>query len=454
MRANRFRPLSAFHSIFSISALVVSLIAGSLEVSFLTPMAKLSLVKAANAADSDLFLANESISTYRWNLGDEGLPLVSLPDHIRGNLDLSFSYAMGQFQFPLFQSLYFNARMGKYILMVIPKHGRRAEFIDLEPGKGPDSFAANDDSNLLLTGKGDLKLLTTSDGTVYTFAPFDDGELHCSQISDREGLVISLRYTNESFIDTVSDASGRTIKFSYTNDYVSAITQTWDVDQAKLRKTWAVDGAFTTSPTLSGGKMGTGESKHIPSNAIRPAYTDEMALSDSRLAAMFGGPGAVAAANGFEPRALGSQYPLYRGDLISDDGKILRGHLSFAMHLYGSADGTQETELYVPTGFISNTSEPTPTDAAVMFYYPKLGNLTDVTVAVFHVANFHLSYEDGRVRIGNIGGPGGSIGSYKHSHIEFYRGNTGLPSGLMRAKLRIDPVSVFASTAGRQHLAE
>jgi hypothetical protein len=89
-----------------------------------------------------------------------------------------------------------------------------------------------------------------------------------------------------------------------------------------------------------------------------------------------------------------------------------------------------------------------------MFYYPKLGNLTDVTVAVFHVANFHLSYEDGRVRIGNIGGPGGSIGSYKHSHIEFYRGNTGLPSGSMRAKLRIDPVSVFASTAGRQHLAE
>jgi hypothetical protein len=416
-------------------------------------MAKLSLVKAANAADSDLFLANESISTYRWNLADEGLPLVSLPDHIRGNLDLSFTYAMGQFQFPLFQSLYFNPRMGKYILMVIPKHGRRAQFIDLEPGKGSDPFAANEDSNLLLTGKGNLKLLTTSDGTVYTFAPFEDGELHCSQISDREGLVISLRYTNESFIDTVSDASGRTIKFSYTNDYVTAVTQTWDVDQAKLTKTWAIDGAFTTTLT-SGGKVRTEELKHIPSNAIRPAYTDEMALSDSRLAAIFGGSGAVAAANGFEPRALGSQYPLYRGDLISDDGKILRGHLSFAMHLYGSVDGTQETELYVPSGFISNTSEPTPTDAAVMFYYPKLGNLTDVTIAVFHVANFHLSYEDGRVRIGNIGGPGGSIDSYKHSHIEFYRGNTGLPPSSSRVKLRIDPVSVFASTAGRQHLAE
>jgi hypothetical protein len=454
MRANRFRRLSTFHRIFSISALVVSLIAGSLEMSFLTPMANLFVARAADAADSDLFLANESISTYQWNLDEEGLPLVSLPDHIRGNLDLSFTYSMGQFQFPLFQSLYFNERAGKYILMVIPKHGRRAQFIDLEPGKGSDPFAANDESRLLFSGKGNLKLLTTSDGTVYTFEPFEDGELHCSQISDRDGLVISLRYTKDSFIDTISDASGRTIRFSYTNDYVSAVTQTWDVDQATLTKTWAIDVARASGSELSGAKVGRELSKHMPSNAMRPAYTDEMAASDSRLASMFGGPGAIAAANGFEPRALGSQYPLYRGDLISNDGRILRGHLSFAMHLYGSADGTQETGLYVPPGFTSNTSEPTPTDAAVMFYYPKLGNLTDVTVAVFHVANFHLSYEDGRVRIGNIGGPGGSIGSYKHSHIEFYRGNTGLPSTLMRAKLRIDPVTVFASSTGREHLAE
>jgi hypothetical protein len=178
-----------------------------------------------------------------------------------------------------------------------------------------------------------------------------------------------------------------------------------------------------------------------------------MAASDSMLASIFGGSGAIAAANGFEPRALGSQYPLYRGDLIGDDGRILRGHLSFAMHLYGSADGTQETELYVPYGFISNTSEPTPTDAAVMFYYPKLGNLTDVTVAVFHIANFHLSYEEGRVRIGSIGGPGGSIDSYRHSHIEFYHGNTGLPPSSSRVKLRIDPVTVFALPTGKEHQA-
>jgi hypothetical protein len=404
------------------------------------------MVKAASLSNSEMFSANESISTYHWNLSDGGLPLVTLPDHIRGNLDLSLTYSMGQFQFPLFQSLYFNERVGKYILMVIPNRGRRAQFIDLDPVKGGSQFETKDDSGLRLADKGNLKLLSTSEGTVYTFAPFEDGELHCSQIKDRDGIVINLDYTNDSSIDTISDSSGRTIRFSYTNDYLSAVTQTWGAVPAKLTKTWAID-VLTTGSTVNRGDMRSGESKSIPTNAIRPAYTAEMVASDWRLARIFGGPGAVAAANGFEPRGLANRYPLYRGDLIGDDGITRRGHLSYAMHLYGSEDGTGATELYVPAGFISNSSEPSPTDAAVMFYYPKLGNLSDVTLAVFHVANFNLSYEGGRVRIGNIGGPGGSIGSYKHSHMEFYRGNTGLPPAALRVNLRIDPAIIFASTS-------
>jgi hypothetical protein len=171
-----------------------------------------------------------------------------------------------------------------------------------------------------------------------------------------------------------------------------------------------------------------------------------MAASDLKLAAIFGGTGAVAAANGFEPTKLSSQYPLYRGDVMGDDGRVRRGHLSFAMHLYGSDDGTSETALYVPAGFTAHSSGPSPTDAVVTFYYPRLGNLTDVTLAVFHVANFQLVHEQDRVRIGNIGGPGGSIACYKHSHLEFYHGDTGLPSLAARTDLRIDPATVFTST--------
>jgi len=433
-----------FNHILSIAALVVVSLTGLAEAGGYIPIANPALVKAGSLTDSEVFSANEPISTYRWNLTDHGLPLVSLPDHIRGNLDLSLTYSMGHFQFPLFQSLYFNERVGKYILMVIPNRGRRAQFIDLDPVEGPGHFEAKDDSGLRLADKGNFKLLSTSEGTVYTFAAFEDGELHCSQINDRDGLVIDLKYTNDSSIDTISDSSGRTIKFSYTDDYVSAITQTWGADPGKLTKTWAIDVRLTTEAGVNRGDLRPGASKHIPKNAIKSSYSDEMVAADWRLAAIFGGPGAVAAANGFEPRGLGSQYPLYRGDLMGDDGRILRGHLSYAMHLYGSADGTGETELYVPLGFISNSNEPTPTDAAVTFYYPTLGNLTDVTIAVFHVSNFGLTHEAGRVRIGTIGGPGGSVGSYRHAHIEFYRGNTGLPTASSRVKLRIDPVAVFA----------
>jgi len=183
----------------------------------------------------------------------------------------------------------------------------------------------------------------------------------------------------------------------------------------------------------------------VPANAARPFYTVAMKDSDRYLAQVFGGPGAVAAANGFEPTGLAGQYPFYRGDLRDPDGRIRRGHLSFAMHLYGSADGTGFTGLYVPPGFTNHSRVPTPTDAAVTFYYPHLGNLINVTVAVFHVANFKIVPENGRVRIGEIGGKGGSYPYYRHSHIEFYVGNVGLPSANRRIVLRIDPTSVFRS---------
>jgi hypothetical protein len=184
--------------------------------------------------------------------------------------------------------------------------------------------------------------------------------------------------------------------------------------------------------------------KKMPVNALISTYTNEMAATDRLLAKIFGGPGAVAAANSFEPAGLSNQYPLYRGDILGDNGRILSGHLSHAMHLYGSPDGRGETSLYVPTGFTSHSASPTPTDGAVTFFYPRLGNFSNVTVAVFHIANFAITHEGDRVRIGTVGGRGGSYAYYKHSHIEFYRGNTGLPSSSGRPGLRIDPAAVFA----------
>jgi len=454
--------LSSTYRFFSVPALVVAaivVVAGLGEPFF-------SVGTTVAMANAETVPAGSSILTYRWNLDDAGLPLLSLPEHVRGSVDLSIAYSMDQFQFPLFQSLYYNGRAGKYILMVMPKNGSRVEFVDLLPVNGRSRFEAKGNSSLRLEDKGYAKLLTTGDGTVYTFAAFGAGEFHCSQIRDQRGRIINLKYTNDASIDTIVDVSGRTISFGYENNYVSSITQTWGRGSVK-RQTWAITndairakpavrflpvGAVTSKRIFSDtipayAPAGAVRSKRIPLNAVSPAYTPAMAASDSMLAAIFGGPGAVAAAHSFEPVGLASQYPLYRGDLIGDDGRVRRGHLSYAMHLYGSGDGTRNTPIYVPAGFTSHSNTPTPTDAAITFYYPRLGNLTNVTLAVFHISDFQLSYEGGRVRIGNIGGRGGSISCYKHSHIEIYHGNTGLPSSSARARLRIDPATVFATTS-------
>lgn len=460
MRTNRGTIFPYYLRTLLISAFVVSAV-----IVFAESYSAVFLSRAASAAPdsgpgSGADVSRGSIPTYRWNLSNDTLPLISLPDHVDEGIDLSLTYSLDQFEFPLFQSLYYNERAGKYILMVFPQVGRysqaadqpgqlnrRAEFIDLKRVEGQEQFAASGPSGLRLTDLGSVKLLQTSEGTTYTFTTLADGELHCSQIKDHAGVVLKLEYTDDSSIKTITDSWGRSVNFSYTRRYVDAVTQTWAVKSGKLEKTWVVadEVSYAHRPVAYAGVTGATSAKRIPLNAISPIYTEVMANSDLQLATIFGGPGAIAAANSFEPARLGKQYPRYRGDLIADNGRILRGHLSFAMHLYGSDDGTADLAVYVPEGFTSHSAEPSPTDAVVTFYYPRLGNLTDVTLAVFHVTNFQLVYEPGRVRIGNIGGRGGSVAYYKHSHLEFYHGDTGLPPTATRVQLRIDPASVFTS---------
>lgn len=434
---------SALYRLVLISALVAVAIFAYSEIDQSFSSARRTVANAAAESTS----TTKSTVPYAWNLDDANLPLLSLPDHISGAVDLAITYSLDQFQFPLFQSLYYNAQAGKYILMVMPKDQGRAEFINLAQVKR-NQFEAIGVSGVRLEDRGAAKLLTTSDGTEYRFVHLGNGEFHCSRIKDPSGMIIKLKYTDDASIETIADASGRTVSFGYEKHYVSSITQTWGPASVK-KQTWAVGEVVVlrNHPAPRVIPSGAVMVKRIPSNALIPDYTQSMIDSDLRLAAIFGGPGAVAAANGFEPARLGTQYPLYRGDIIGEDGLKRRGHLSYAMHLYGSADGTVDTHVYVPSGFTSHSSVPTPTDAAVTFYYPRLGNLTDVTLVVFHVANFQLSYEGERVRIGDIGGPGGSISCYRHSHLEFYRGDTGLPSAAARPALRIDPNSVFANTA-------
>ncbi len=400
------------------------------------------------------------ITSYDWNLQQTQRPLLNLPDPVNTSFQFSQFRPLGLLRLDLSQSLEFDSRANKYLLRLAEDADRRKQSIEFIETGIPGRYVSPDNRyDNLIDNKG-VKTIRSRQNVEYTFIRFSDGVDRCIRIKGEGGSVITLVYSRDNLIHSILDSSGRILTFNYVDGKIDSITQSWIADAVALNRTWTVEKARSdvklahasrprTIIVAANASITARHMKVLPDNAVTTEYTASMISSDRKLAAIFGGPGAVAAANGFEPEKLAGQYPLYRGDITAIDGHLLRGHLSFAMHLYGNEEGTAESALYVPAGFTSHSSAPGPTDAAVTFFYPRLGNLTNVTLAVFHVANFaiesgashHLSQT--RIRIGNIGGTGGSCAVYKHSHIEFYRGNVGLPSAPDRERLRIHPVSVF-----------
>jgi hypothetical protein len=387
---------------------------------------------------------------YKWNVGDRGLPLLGLPNtRLTAGLDQSLTYPLDQFNFPLFQALTYDDQHARYLLPSLSMESKGVHFIEFAPSEGKNTYTSIDGANIKLIDNDNMKTVRTGDGTRYIFVRYPDGEFRCASIKDSSSVYLNLLYTaNGLMLHGLVDSSGRTVTFNYASDGIQSITQTWMANSEGLTKTWMVgDQPASLAGTVKYSYGAGFVAKALPNNAVVRQYTELMAASDKMLAHLFGGPQAVAGGNGFEPAGLASAYPFYRGDIIGDDGIERLGHLSHAMHLYGSADGAGDSPLYVPSGFTLHSGQPSPTDAAMTFYYPRLGNLSDVTLAVFHIADFQISDEGNRVRIGNLGGPGGSSTFYKHSHIEFYRGNTGLPPLAARSGLRIDPATVFATTS-------
>jgi hypothetical protein len=159
-------------------------------------------------------------------------------------------------------------------------------------------------------------------------------------------------------------------------------------------------------------------------------YCDAHAASDRALAKIFGGDGAVAAANGWEPDGMSGSKGIHRYRGAFGDGPP--GHLEDRMHLYGSQDGTGVTEIYLPPGF-RYLGPIDRENGGRVFFYEKLGNRKKVTLEVFHVKDFAVRpdqrNEAGSIRIGTIGGPGGAppdgvvsmrngvVAPYLHAHL-------------------------------------
>jgi hypothetical protein len=116
-------------------------------------------------------------------------------------------------------------------------------------------------------------------------------------------------------------------------------------------------------------------------------------------------------------------------------------HLYNFPHLSGNLAGTANTEVYVPGNYSGSPTGPTKGDAVTSFFYKDFFGMKNVTLAIFHVADFGLErMSDGRVRIGTTGGSGGNSGGTTpnlHSHFELWQGRGYRPPGAGRDAARI-----------------
>jgi YD repeat-containing protein len=172
------------------------------------------------------------------------LPLLSLPGRAGLDLGLGLSYSsavwtrsgpyiyfdadMGlpspgfKLGFPTIRGPFFDAQVGRNAYLLITGSGRT----ELRQAGTTNIYEAADSSYLHLTAGGSLTLRTT-DGTVMSYAAFED-EWHCTAIEDRNGNLINISYDKRD-ITTITDTLARTLTFNYdAYANLSTITQTWN----------------------------------------------------------------------------------------------------------------------------------------------------------------------------------------------------------------------------------
>jgi RHS repeat-associated protein len=168
-------------------------------------------------------------------------------------------------------------------------------------------------------------------------------------------------------------------------------------------------------PLPRGGGGGTGPQNPMPvpspESKIPPKPPNPDC--DEKLAAIFGGQGAVAAGSGYEPSGM-------TGPQGSPN---FRPHVYRTLHIYGNETATSVTGVYAPAGggIPFSRENVAPGAGSYGIYYNQLGNAHNVTLVISHVADYtNPGRITSRTQIGNIGGPGGNSGGqypYIHSHL-------------------------------------
>ena len=194
----------------------------------------------------------------------------------------------------------------------------------------------------------------------------------------------------------------------------------------KMDETVADSAQSTTSESIV--TTTPGETTSDPQNPGQTRQPPTDPQCDARIAAIFGGQGAVAATVD-EPPGVNAGAARYRYDHLAGQG---------VFHIYTDANGSDKvTGLFIPPGgrLVSGGEYNNHGDTENYFRFSYTSRpYKGVQISLLHVGGTHGGEVDGQylgnfhreknamgsVRIGNIAGPGGEGEGYNHTHVKVY----------------------------------
>src|SRR5439155_23099823 len=124
------RQISFTIRLISLILLLVNVTAGVVPSSFARIKPQLMRFAAAPNARAAESSNSENHGSYAWNIDDEQLPLLALPEHLAAGVERSLGYPLDQFRLPIFQALNYDDQHGKYLLPLISHANTAIHFVE------------------------------------------------------------------------------------------------------------------------------------------------------------------------------------------------------------------------------------------------------------------------------------------------------------------------------------
>jgi RHS repeat-associated protein len=182
---------------------------GSQNINWSVPLVGLP----GRGLDLDLLLTYNSLV---WTKSADGAAIMYDTDH-------GFPSPGFRLRFPIMQPLFFNPAVGVSSYMLVTSTGARIELRQVSS----NTYESADSSYIKMVHQGASgATVWLKDGTQMSFSSSVNDELRCSKIKDRNGNFISVTYTAQGNISTVTDTLDRQVVFNYdTNHRLLSISQ-------------------------------------------------------------------------------------------------------------------------------------------------------------------------------------------------------------------------------------